>query len=295
MLLAGCDWKDYLVKEQGFVVSFVGWIFSEVIPTVLYTPTILFDSNVAISILLKMSVFSAGLVTILAMIEGFKRMIAVQYTPLTQICIRYPIALGVSAFAPILFYYTGASMNLLVKYIGSLTSLSMQGTEYFTSILSSLGHHIFETFMTFFLMIILIYYSIRILLMHSSRLFGLLFNMVVTPIAMTAYMFRSFENVAAAWAKDTLGKFTVVLAHAFFLGLIAIILYAPIDQLIGNMGSHFSGAITKLLMAIGGLRMMLNPPAWITSFFEKKNDSGRTSKPFKQLAKLAVKVALKGK
>lgn len=254
------------------MVNFVSWIFEDVMQYILFTPFDFFISNTATSILMKMGIFSAGLVTVLAMAEGFKRMLSIGYTPMAQVFMRYPLALIVSALAPTMFYYAGVITNTLVKVMGSITGSSLDGVDYFSSLLHETAYHTYEAALTFVLLIILIFYFFKVMLYHAVRWFGLIFNMVTTPIAMTAYMFSSYENVASSWLQDSVSKFLVVVVHSFFLGLIAVILYAP-NVVNGNTaGDTFWETFIRIMISIGGLHMMMKPPAWITKWFDKGKD-----------------------
>lgn len=273
LFLSGCGIEKAVQTEQSFITGFVGWILSDVMVYILYTPFEFFKTEVAISILIKVGIFSSGFVTLLAMIEGFKRMLSVSYTPMMQVFARYPLALFVSAFAPVLFYYAGLWTNEIVKLVGRMASISLEGSQDFASVIESLDYHIFESFVTFFLMIIMIFFFFRLLLFHAARWFGLLFNMMMTPVAMTAYMFKPYENVASEWFKDTLSKFLVVIAHSFFLSLIMLILYSPQIGLPDSTGGSFGNTLVRLLMSIGGLGMMLSPPKWIRSWMNNGNEA----------------------
>lgn len=287
-LLTGCSVTESVIKERSFLVDFVAWLFSDVLKYILFTPFEFFKSNTSTSILLRMGVFSAGLVTILAMGEGFKRMLSMGYTPMSRVFSRYPIALIVSAFAPSIFYYAGVFTNELVKYMGILTGSSMEGMDQFTTLFHEAAFHTFEAAMTFFMLCVIAFYFFRILMFHAIRWFGLLFNMVMTPIAMTAFMFRPYENVFSGWVKDTVSKFSVVVAHSFFLGLIAIILYAPNIGLSNSIADSFWESMIRMMMSIGGLHMMLYPPSWIISWFDQGKDIRQGTGFIKRLIQLAV-------
>lgn len=288
LLLSGCSMTEAVTKERSFLVEFVSWIFSDVLKYILFTPFEFFKSDTSISIVIRMGVFSAGFVTILAMVEGFKRMLSMDYTPMSRVFVRYPIALCVSAFAPTIFYYAGYLTNELVKYMGILTGSSLEGTDSFNSLFHEVGYHTYEAALTFFMLVILIFYFLRILMFHAIRWFGLMFNMVMTPIAMTAFMFRPYENVFSGWMKDSISKFSVVVAHSFFLGLIAIILYAPNIGLSNTIADSFWESTLRTLMSIGGLHMMLHPPGWIISWFDKGKDIRQGSGMIKRLIQLAI-------
>lgn len=294
MLLTGCiDWKEQVAKEQSFVVDFVAWMFSDVIGSILYTPYHFFYTDSAQSILMGMGVFSAGFVTLLAMIEGFKRMISVSYSPMGQVFARYPIALAVSAFAPMIFYYAGMFSNTLVDLIFGFMHITVGDVENFKNIFQMFGHFFMETLVSFILLIVIIYYFVKILIFHAIRWFGLVFNMVTTPIAMTAFMFKSYENVAGGWLTDTIGKFLVVVAQAIVLSMVIVLLYAPVDLSYVGAGEFFSNGMVKMLIAIGGLHVLLHPPNWLMRWFSGSYPQVSFG-GMKQVAKFAIRAKTGG-
>lgn len=265
--------ESVIVKERGFVVDFVGWIFSDMLQYILFTPFDVFKNSYTISILLKMSIVSASLVTALTMFEGLKRSLSMKYTPMSQILYKYPLALTVSALAPHGFYWMARGVNKLVELMGLITSSSMKGTDIFANTLQGLGTHIFMSVMSFFFLLVLMFYLFKILLFHAYRWFSLLFNMVVTPLVMIAYMFKPFENVAGAWFKDTMQKFFVQVGHSFLLGMIGIILYTPMMYPAEGFKDGIQLGLVRLMFAIGGLHMMLHPPKWFHALTDKGENS----------------------
>jgi hypothetical protein len=282
--------EKYIQKEQGFVIDFVSWVFSDVLEYILFTPFEFFKSATAISVLVKMGVFSGGLVTILTMIEGLKRTLSLKYTPMSQILYRYPIGLVISAIVPFLFYYAGMGTNELVKFMGLITHSSIEGVDHYTSMLQGVMEHVMEAVLMFFFLLVMVVYIFRILLYHANRWFGLLFNMVATPIAMTAYIFNPYQQVAKGWMADTIQKFLVTVFHSFFLGLIGVLLYAPTYQYVSGIVGISEYMIIKTLFAIGGLQMMLKPPAWIMAWFDKGDNFHSTTRAFSPIRKMLGKI-----
>lgn len=281
---------DLIVRERGFVVEFVNWIFTDMLKYVLFTPFELFKNPAMIGILLKMSGISMAVVTVLTMIEGLKRTLSLSYTPMTQIAIRFPIAIVVSAIVPFIFYYTAIGVNELVSYMGLITGGAMEGNDVFVNHLTGLSNSIFMSVLTFFFLIALGFYLFKILLYHAYRWFGLMFNMLVTPFVMVSYIFKPFESILSMWTKDNIQKFFVQVAHSFMLGLIAIILYSPNMLPTGSAWQGMEYGIIKIMLAIGGLHMMLNPPGWVRGMM----DSGANSlAPLKTIGRLARFALLK--
>lgn len=250
-------------KGRGFLADMIGWIFDDMLKYVLFTPFEMFKSVAVVSIVIKMGIVSGGLVTILALIEGLKRTLSLSYTPMRTILMRYPIALAVSGFAPILFYYAGMGVNEMVSLIGKLADVNIGGDAIYMNKWHQLGGSIFESFMTFFFLIALFFYLMKAFLYHGARWFGLILNCVTTPVVMLSYVFKTYDHVARGWLKDTLSKYGMQVVHSLFLSLIAVILYTP-NLLPPDGGlAAFNSFLVRLMLSVGGLHMMMNPPAWL--------------------------------
>lgn len=238
---------------------------------VLFTPFSMFKTATTMSLVIKFGAISGGLVTVLAMIEGIKRTLSMQYTPISSIIRRYPIALAVTAFAPTIFYFAGMGVNELVSLIGKVTGAILHSPAMYSSTLHQLGASIYMAFLTFIFMIMLGFYLIRAFFYHANRWFGLLFNCVMTPFVMLAYTFRPYEQVAIGWLKDSIFKFGIQVYQSLLLSLVAIILYAPnilpFDDTVDGMNS----ALVRLMLSIGGLHVMNYPPAWLQNIIPTYN------------------------
>lgn len=128
-----------------------------------------------------------------------------------------------------------------------------------------------EAIISFIMFIVLLVYIIRLLIYHASRWFGLLFNMITTPIAMTAFVFRAYENVANEWFKDTLAKFLIVIIHSLIMAIIVILLHAPVNFQAAGADAFFNNTMVRLIIAIGGLHMLLHPSKWFMKWFNGEN------------------------
>lgn len=265
LLLSGCQSAhEYVVEnERGFLVDLVAWIFDIMLDYILFTPVGMFKSATAISLVIKFGVISGSLVTILSLFEGIKRMMNMQYTPVGQILRRYPIALAVSGFAPLLFYWMGIGANEIVNLIGLITGATLKQPGMFVNKWHQLGDSIYMSFLTFLFLIAMLWYLMKALMTHATRWFGLLFNCITTPLVMLSYIFKSYEHVAKSWFTDTLAKYAVQIYHSFFLSMIAVIMYAPNVVPFADNIDGSNSMLLRLMLSIGGLHLMDKPPAWV--------------------------------
>jgi hypothetical protein len=265
MLLPGCtSAHEYIIQnERGFLADLIGWIFDDMLKYILFTPFDLFQSATAVSVVMKMGVVSGGAMIVLSLVEGIKRTLSMKYTPMGTIMMRYPIALAVAGFAPALFYYAGMSVNGLVSLVGTLANANIGGHGVYASKLQAMSGSIYEAFMTFLFMLVLLGYLMKAFLQHAARWFGLLVNCVTAPIVMLSYVFKSYDHIAKAWLADTIHRFSSQVYHSFFLSLIAVILYTPNLLPTGGASGTWDSMFVRLMLSVGGLHFMMHPPAWL--------------------------------
>lgn len=275
MLLSACSpitasKEDWVLESRGFVIEVIKTVFDSFLQYILFTPAELFDTSSVKSLVLKFSAVSMATTTVLTMGEGLKRIIGAEYTPYTQVFKRFPIAIFISAFAPFLFYWAAKGSNILVDVVIALIGGSISDTAYFANELHRLGSSIYQVFITFVFLVVLLVYLCRIIFYHATRWFGLLFNCLATPLVMTAWIFKPYEHVLEAWLKDNKIKFLSQVGHSFFLGVISLVLFTPNLLPFASGIDIFYHFIFKIMIAIGGFYLMLNPPSWVKALISKE-------------------------
>lgn len=244
-------------------VDFIGKILYFVSSVILATPIFLFDNEWLSRMIYKTCLFSAGTVTILTMIEGIKRMLNLRYTPLKQIIIRFPVALVISTFSPYLFVQGIKALNKLTDLI--LTFFKSQFGAIEESKLM-LGGDIDVLFLLLFTTVFLIL-SVPIILYNGRRWFDLIALAVTTPLAMTAWIFKSFDHYFSKWKNSLINLSAVQLVYAAFFTVLSFIMFAV------PFPPTFEGSIAKLMLMVGGMWRLAFPPQFIKSMVDKGETS----------------------
>ncbi len=255
----------------GFLTDFISWLFDDMMKYLLFTPLGIFNNPETISIVFRFGALSAAIVTLLSILEGIKRMLSLSYTPLRQMVVRYPLALAVTGFAPLAFYWTAMGVNKAVELIGALTKAGLSDTYTYANQIQALGDSIFMSGLTFFFLVAASFYMTKAFLQNGARWFGLLFNCVTTPLVMMGYIFKPYEHIAGAWLSDTMKKFGTQVVHSFYLSLIAVIMFSPKVVASSSLEDGFNAAIVRLMLAVGGLHLMMHPPGWIKGRVHAEN------------------------
>ncbi len=275
MFLTGCSPKevydileftnyDELNKElYQNRVDFIGKILYFISNVILATPIFLFDNEWLSQMIFKTSLFSAGTVTVLTMIEGIKRMLNLHYTPLKQVLLRFPVALTVSAFSPYLFVKGIETLNALTQLILKFfkTQFGVTGE---TKLL--LGGEIDILFLLLFTVVFLIM-SVPIILYNGRRWFDLLALAITTPLAMTAWVFKSFNHFFSKWSNTLVNLSLVQLIYAAFFTILSFIMFAV------PFPPTFEGSIAKLIIMAGGMWRLAYPPQFVRSMVDKGESS----------------------
>lgn len=275
LFLQGCSAKDLYdvlelkdhvdITKESYErkVDFIGQILYFVSNVILATPVFLFDNEWLSKMIYKTCLFSAGTVTVLTMVEGIKRMLNLHYTPLKQIIVRFPIALAVSAFSPYLF----------IKGIKGLNYLTDLILKFFKSQFGMIGDsklllagEIDTAFLLLFTVVFLIL-SVPIIFYAGRRWFDLIALSVTTPLAMTAWIFNSFNHFFTKWKNALINLSTIQLVYAAFFTLLSFIMFAV------PFPPTFEGSLAKLILMVGGMWRLAFPPQFVKSMVDKGESS----------------------
>jgi hypothetical protein len=226
---------------------------------VLWTPEWLFSDAWFSDAIIKFSAVNMGIVIILIMIQGIKRILRMKHTKLSEITKKLPIAITVSAATPILFNWGVKLLNKLTKFIISLGSGEMTTNTAYSVFSSTL---MFEPVNVLFMLVFLLitgYMFIPMALYHGRRWFNLLIQGILTPFAMTAFLFKETEHYFHTWLNAIKESALKQLIYAVFTTVLGLILFATPEP------STFTGLISKLILMVGGVHLLAYPPAIITN------------------------------
>lgn len=242
------------------VISKILYFVSNV---VLATPLFIFDNEWMKDMILKTSLISVGSVSVLSMIEGIKRICGLRYTELKQILIRLPIALVVSAATPYLFVEGIRLLNKATQMILKLGSVDVANIANLPLVLGGKVDTLFLILFTFLFLIL----CVPIVFYNGRRWFDLVGLAIMSPLAMTSWVFNSLNHYHKMWLNSLKNLSLVQLSYAAFITIIYFILFSV------PFPPTFEGSIAKLFLMVGGLYRLAFPPQFIKSMTDKGDSS----------------------
>ena len=245
---------DALKLFNEWSVNIMVWVYKMLNDFVLHTPLWIFNHTGFKDTMWIFSVLSVSLVTLGAIWEGIKRMLSLgkkqKTTSLEDIMKRFPVALLGAGLGPVLFVKAFTVINWLSSTIGSIGFTTMKATTLSGAEnlvwLDVLGLFVFDLAM--------IGYLFPVLLQNGRRFFDLICLNILTPFALSAWVFDRHRNLFNQWWNGIKSLSFVQVIHSLFICLLGVLIFATPNTFTG--GAFFF----KLILIIGGLWRMGNPP-----------------------------------
>ena len=246
-----------------FSVDLITYIYEILTKIVLHTPLFIFNNSYLKNTSLTFALVSITLVTILTIFESLMQISKKKHTKFSDIMKRYPVAIAITGFAPFLFENGFRAINKLSSIIttigGSLNRDGMLIMETPTSGLDVLIMLIFDG--------MLIGLLIPVFLQNGRRWFDLLTLAVISPLAMTAYCFDRHRHLFTSWLEQIKKLSTVQLVYSVFIMLMGVFIYGT-----RYMTGGFELLIFKMLIVLGSLYRLSNPPAFVKRMTDQGDD-----------------------
>lgn len=258
------EWFKHIRENiASLSIDFMTWTFDAITGIVLHTPTILFDSQWFSSNILMFTGLSIVMSMILSMIEGFKRIFNKRHTKMDRISQRMPLVILGSGLAPLAFYYGFDLLNKLTDIILSIGRHQMSnGIKNFEFSQTTL----MEMFAFIGFDIALIGMMIPVFLQNFRRWFDLMALGVMTPLALSCWMFKSHEHHFKNWWEHIKKCSMVQLVYAIFLILIGGLMFGAKEP------NNEMELMIKMGVVIGGLWRMNNPPNLLRRYLDTGAD-----------------------
>jgi hypothetical protein len=282
LLLAGCEpsisdplgVKKFYERIVTFPIEFqqnvfkfsydlLVWIFDFLSQIVLTTPVLLFDNSWFKTTLLSFAVISVTLISALTMIEGIKRMLGIGYTNMRNVLVKLPVALAVTGFAPFIFVEGAKLLNKASDLILNMGTSKMYELSTYNSYRVTSMASAMDTIALILFDGLFIYLCFPIILYHGRRWFDLIALGVMTPLAMTSWLFNGLSRFHAMWWSSLKALSLVQLMYAVFITLLALIMFAI------PFPTTWAGMMTKLLVILGGLYRMAYPPHFVRAMTDR--------------------------
>ena len=265
--------KDIKIHASQWSIDLMVWSYDAITSVVLHTPLFLFDSDWFKDNIAMFTGLSLGLSMILAIHEGFKRMLGhffktksqidATHTDMGRISRRLPLVLLGSAIAPAGFFYGFQAINWLTSAIINI------GKSQMASGLSGIEFNAISwTEMFVFLMfdIALIGMMIPIFLQNFRRWFDLMALGIMTPVALSCWMFKAHEHYFKSW-WDHIKKCSMTqLVYGVFLLIIGSLMFGT------KVPETSWEVVIKIGVIIGGLWRMANPPNIVRRYVDTGAD-----------------------
>ncbi|MDR4945202.1 hypothetical protein [Neobacillus cucumis] len=242
-------------------VNLLTWIYELISALVLQTPLWLFKNTWFTDTSLVFSSISIGIIIILTSFESIKQILRRKHSDFTKIMKRLPPAIVGAGAAPYLFQKTFELLNLLSQSITKIGASEIRSEDFMTA--SKLSGIDTAALIGFDIILILI--LVPLILHTGRRWFDLITLGVMTPLALTCWIFDDYRYLFKMWWSNIKHLSLVQLVYASFICVMGIFIFGTRNVIDGN------GLYMKLLVVIGGLWRMANPP----SFVVRKGDSGK--------------------
>jgi uncharacterized MAPEG superfamily protein len=238
----------------------------ELLMLLIQTPLFIFDNPYLRDATMTFSFVAMGIVTVLTMIESIKKITKRDHTDFKSIMKRYGLAVVATGFAPFLFKQSFALINWIttsitkigvagIKSEGSMSYMKMSGID--TAILIGFD-------------IMLLALLFPVLKQNARRFFDLTFLSVITPLALSCYVFDDYKYLFSKWWNRIKHLATIQLVFALFICIIGLIIF-------GIPATTGSGFLIKVLCIIGGFTRLANPPTLIKQRIDTGDESIKTT------------------
>jgi hypothetical protein len=242
-------------------VNLLTWIYELISALVLQTPLWLFKNTWFTDTSLVFSSISIGIIIILTSFESIKQILKRKHSDFAKIIKRLPLAIMGAGAAPYLFQKTFEILNLFSQSITKIGASEIRSENFITA--SKLSGIDTAALIGFDIILILI--LIPLILHTGRRWFDLITLGVMTPLALTCWIFDDYRYLFNMWWSNIKHLSLVQLVYASFICVMGIFIFGTRNVIEGN------GFYMKLLVVIGGLWRMANPP----SFVVRNGDSGK--------------------
>lgn len=174
---------------------------------------------------------------------------------------RFPLALIGAGFAPGLFVKCFEWINTVSSRITDLGYSHMASTVMLRNTLHTFNE--FDFLALFAFDAALAGMAVPILLQNGRRWFDLLALGVSTPLALSAWIFTEYESYFSKWWSSVKKLSLTQLYQVVFITFIAVIMFSVKGV------TTPQELFVKLLIIIGGLWRMTNPPAIVRSHLDR--------------------------
>lgn len=231
---------------------------------ILKTPLWIFDNEWFHNTTYQFSLFSIGIVSVLTVLESIKRMLSGVLGPrkpamdIKVILKRWFLVAGALSIMPFIFLKGFQGLNFISETINAMGGDTIKAVTLPESI------KLFDVLTILTFDVILIASMVPILWKNGRRFFDIMVLGVISPFALTAWIFDSYKHLFRQWWDNLKHLSLVQIYYAVFLLMLGWFLFGTPTP------DTFNGMLLKMLVVIGGFARMVEPPRLIS----KHLDSG---------------------
>lgn len=256
------EWLNHLPQHiMDLSVYLLAKIYA-LLMLVLQTPLFLFNNSYIKDATMLFSGISILMVTLLTIYEGIKRMMKKRHTDLPTISKRFFVAAAGAGIAPFLFEKSFQLINILTSSIAKIgeAGLKMNDTS------GWLGPHhdpsTFDWFNTLALLgfdVMLLATVIPILLQNGRRFFDLMVLAAICPLALGCWVFKEQKYLFDKWWFNVKRLGSTPIVYSIFICILGLFIFGTKNTMTGG------GFLIKMIIIVGGLARMANPPSFVKS------------------------------
>lgn len=258
-------WVDAIPHNIAeFSVDLMASLYQLSTDLILKTPLWIFDNAWFHNTTYKFSLFAVSIVSVLTVVESIKRMLSgalgkkYKAMDMRDILKRWAMVSGVLTITPILFQKAFQGLNFISGTINAM------GADTITAVGIPDNIQLFDVLTILAFDLILIASMVPILWKNGRRFFDIMVLGVISPFALTAWIFDSSRHLFRQWWDNLKHLALVQIYYAVFLLMLGWFLFGTPTP------DTFSGMLLKMLIVIGGFARMVEPPRIIS----KHLDSG---------------------
>lgn len=245
------------IKENVYEwsLNLLSFTYETLVNVVLQTPLFLFNNSFVKNTSITFSIISVSIVILLTIYEMIMKMLKKRHTDFGTIMKRFPLAVMTTGFAPFLFEQSFKFINRLTKGINQIGGATLDGNTFAS--LVSVGE--VDTIILLLFDVTLLGLLIPIFLQQAKRWWDLFTLSAISPLAMTAWVFDRHKHLFDQWWNSIKRKSVIQIVYSVFIVLMGVFIY----------GTRFLSPemlLIKLLVVIGGLQSLANPPQIVKSY-----------------------------
>lgn len=256
------DWlkniNDHIYQWSLDLLSFT---YETLVNVVLHVPLFLFNNSFVKNTSITFSIISISVLVLLTMYEMIMKMLRKKHTDFRTVLKKFPIAIGVTGFAPFLFEQAFKLINKLTKGITEIGGSVLDGKAFANLVTADSV----DTVVLLLFDLTLLGLLVPIFLQQGRRWWNLFCLSAITPLALTSWIFDRHSHMFEQWWNSIKRISVIQLVYSVFIVLLGVFIY----------GTRFISPeyfLIKLVITIGALHSLANPPQIVKSYARGEGD-----------------------